>query len=78
MKLLVVEDDAKIAAALRRGLTAEGFQVEVAHDGVDGLWRAREGELRPHPAGHHAAGPQRLPGLRRPPPGRRHDARSSC
>jgi DNA-binding response OmpR family regulator len=43
MKLLVVEDDAKIADALRRGLTAEGFQVEVARDGVDGLWRAREG-----------------------------------
>jgi DNA-binding response OmpR family regulator len=43
MKLLVVEDDAKIAAALRRGLTAEGFTVEVAPDGIDGLWRAREG-----------------------------------
>ena len=43
MKLLVVEDDAKIAGALRRGLTAEGFHVEVAQDGVDGLWRAREG-----------------------------------
>jgi two-component system, OmpR family, response regulator len=42
MKLLVVEDDAKIAGALRRGLTAEGFQVEVAGDGDDGLWRARE------------------------------------
>lgn len=43
MKVLVVEDDAKIAGALRRGLTGEGFQVEVAQDGVDGLWRAREG-----------------------------------
>jgi DNA-binding response OmpR family regulator len=42
MKLLVVEDDAKIAGALRRGLTAEGFQVEVADDGLDGLWRAQE------------------------------------
>lgn len=43
MKLLIVEDDAKIAAALRRGLTAEGFSVEVAPDGVEGLWRAQEG-----------------------------------
>ena len=43
MKLLVVEDDAKIAGALRRGLTAEGFSVEVAADGIEGLWRAREG-----------------------------------
>ena len=43
MKLLIVDDDAKIAAALRRGLTAEGFSVEVAADGPEGLWRAREG-----------------------------------
>ena len=42
MKVLVVEDDGKIASALQRGLTAEGFQVEVAVDGVDGLWRAQE------------------------------------
>ena len=43
MKLLLVEDDVKIAAALRRGLVAEGFSVEVAHDGDDGLWMASEG-----------------------------------
>jgi len=43
MKLLLVEDDAKIAAALRRGLLAEGFTVEIAADGVEGLWRAQEG-----------------------------------
>ncbi len=43
MKLLLVEDDAKLAAAVRRGLEAEGFTVEVAADGEDGLWRATEG-----------------------------------
>jgi two-component system, OmpR family, response regulator len=43
MKLLLVDDDVKIAAALRRGLTAEGFSVEIASDGVEGLWRAQEG-----------------------------------
>ena len=43
MKLLLVEDDAKLAAALRRGLEAEGFGVEVAADGDDGVWRATEG-----------------------------------
>jgi DNA-binding response OmpR family regulator len=43
VKLLLVEDDAKLAAALARGLTAEGFTVEVAADGDDGLWLAREG-----------------------------------
>lgn len=43
MKLLLVEDDAKLAATLRRGLEADGFSVEVAADGDDGLWRATEG-----------------------------------
>ncbi len=43
MKLLLVEDDTKIAAAVRRGLEAEGFSVEVTGDGADGLWRATEG-----------------------------------
>jgi len=43
MKVLVVDDDDKIAAAVARGLRAEGFTVDVEHDGVDGLWRATEG-----------------------------------
>ncbi|HET6949795.1 MAG TPA: response regulator transcription factor [Acidimicrobiales bacterium] len=43
MKLLLVEDDTKLAAAVKRGLEAEGFAVEVAADGEDGLWRATEG-----------------------------------
>jgi DNA-binding response OmpR family regulator len=42
MKLLLVEDDVKIAAAVKRGLEAEGFQVQVATDGDDGLWLATE------------------------------------
>jgi two-component system OmpR family response regulator len=43
VKLLLVEDDTKIATAVTRGLEAEGFTVEVAVDGVDGLWMATEG-----------------------------------
>jgi DNA-binding response OmpR family regulator len=43
VKLLVVEDDVKVAAALARGLRAEGFTVDLAADGDDGLWRAIEG-----------------------------------
>jgi two-component system OmpR family response regulator len=43
MKLLLVEDDAKLSAALRRGLEAEGYAVEVATNGDDGLWQATEG-----------------------------------
>ena len=42
MRLLVVEDETRLAASLRTGLQAEGFAVDVAPDGVDGLWRARE------------------------------------
>ncbi len=43
MKLLVVEDDKKIATAVKRGLEGEGFAVEVSFDGDDGYWRATEG-----------------------------------
>ena len=42
MRLLVVEDDRALAAGLRAGLEAEGFAVDVAGDGVDGLGMARE------------------------------------
>ncbi len=43
MKLLLVEDDVKIAGAVARGLRAEGFTVEIATDGDEGWWRATEG-----------------------------------
>jgi two-component system OmpR family response regulator len=43
VKVLLIEDDPKIATAVARGLEAEGFHVEAALDGTDGLWRAREG-----------------------------------
>jgi DNA-binding response OmpR family regulator len=42
VRLLVVEDEVRLAAALKRGLQAEGFTVDLAHDGVEGLYRARE------------------------------------
>jgi len=42
MRILVVEDERALAAAVRRGLEAEGFAVEVSHDGRDGLWQATE------------------------------------
>ncbi|WP_375574539.1 heavy metal response regulator transcription factor [Paracidovorax oryzae] len=43
MKLLVIEDEAKLAEYLRKGLGEEGFVVDVARDGVDGLHLAMEG-----------------------------------
>ena len=42
MRVLVVEDERRLAAGLRAGLEAEGFAVDVALDGTDGLWLARE------------------------------------
>lgn len=42
MRILVVDDERRLADGIRRGLQAEGFAVDVAHDGVDGLWWARE------------------------------------
>jgi DNA-binding response OmpR family regulator len=39
----MVEDDNHLAAAVSRGLRADGFAVDIAVDGDEGLWRAREG-----------------------------------
>jgi two-component system, OmpR family, response regulator len=42
VRVLVVEDEKRLAAGLKRGLEAEGFATDVALDGTDGLWMARE------------------------------------
>ena len=42
MRILVVEDEKRLAAGLKRGLEAEGFVTDVALDGTEGLWMARE------------------------------------
>ncbi|MCC6436831.1 MAG: response regulator transcription factor [Acidimicrobiales bacterium] len=42
MRILLVEDDESMAATLTTGLRAEGYAVDVSHDGEDGLWRALE------------------------------------
>lgn len=44
MKILIVEDEYKIANALKRGLEQEGYAVDVVYDGDDGLGAARTGE----------------------------------
>jgi len=43
MRILVVEDEKRLATALKRGLEQEGFAVDVAFDGTEGLWMAQEG-----------------------------------
>ncbi|PBB09090.1 DNA-binding response regulator [Kocuria sp. WRN011] len=42
MRVLVVDDEADLLESLRRGLTNEGFVVDVANDGVTGAWLAQE------------------------------------
>ncbi|MEO6280185.1 heavy metal response regulator transcription factor [Roseateles sp.] len=44
MKLLVIEDEIKLADYLRKGLTEAGYVVEVANDGIEGLHLALEGD----------------------------------
>lgn len=44
MRILVVDDEKRFAAAVAQGLKAEGLAVDVAHDGLDGLAMASCGE----------------------------------
>ncbi|MFC8193040.1 response regulator transcription factor [Cellulomonas sp. NPDC057328] len=44
MRVLLVDDEVGLTRALRRGLAAEGFTVDVAHDGETGLRLATDGE----------------------------------
>ena len=46
MRILIVEDEAKIAGLLRRGLAEEGHAADVATRGEDALWMSRGDELR--------------------------------
>jgi heavy metal response regulator len=43
MKILLIEDEVKLAEYLRKGLGEVGYVVDVAHNGVDGLHMALEG-----------------------------------
>jgi DNA-binding response OmpR family regulator len=42
MRVLVVDDEAALTETLREALVGEGFAVDVARNGVDGLWAATE------------------------------------
>jgi two-component system OmpR family response regulator len=44
MRVLIVEDEAKMAGLIRRGLTREGMAVDVVGSGEDALWRAEATE----------------------------------
>lgn len=42
MRVLIVEDDQAMAESLTWGLQAEGYVVDTADNGTDGLWKAQE------------------------------------
>lgn len=42
MRILLVEDDKKLAGYLKKGLMEEQYAVDVFHDGIDGVYWAKE------------------------------------
>lgn len=72
--MLVVEDEPRLAVTLRRGLELEGFVVQHAHTGTDGLWWASEDDfdvivldiMLPDGSGLDLLGTLRAGGERRP------------
>jgi two-component system OmpR family response regulator len=44
MRVLVIEDEPRVASAIGRGLRNHGYAVDISGDGVDGLWKATEYE----------------------------------
>lgn len=44
LRILVIEDEVRLAEAIAEGLKNEGFEVDCASNGVDGLFKAREGQ----------------------------------
>ena len=74
MKILVVEDDAKMAELLRRGLAGQGHAIDVAADGIKGLEKAQAASfdaivldvMLPGMDGLHVAKRLRASGVRTP------------
>lgn len=44
MKILIIEDDQKIASFVQKGLQEEGFIVDTCDDGADGLYLCEQGK----------------------------------
>jgi DNA-binding response OmpR family regulator len=74
MKLLVVEDEGRVAQFIRKGLVEEGHVVDLAEDGVEGLALASVGEydvivldvMLPGKSGFHVASQLRAEGNHTP------------
>lgn len=42
VRILVVDDEVRLATSIARGLQAEGYDVDIVHDGVEAIWQATE------------------------------------
>jgi DNA-binding response OmpR family regulator len=42
VRILVVDDEVRLARSVARALNAEGFDTDIVHDGLDAVWRAGE------------------------------------
>ena len=59
MRILVVEDEQKLAKALKEGLQADQHSVDLAHTGEEGFYLVETEVLRSGAAGCDASRPQR-------------------
>jgi two-component system OmpR family response regulator len=44
MRLLVVDDEVRLAESVARALRMENFDVDIVHNGVEAVWQAQETE----------------------------------
>jgi len=42
VRILIVDDEVRLAESIGRGLRAEGFHTDLVHDGLDAIWQATE------------------------------------
>ena len=76
MRVLVVEDEVKLASLIRRGLREDGLLADVAIKGEDALWMAQATPYDVIVLDVMLPGPRRVRGLRPAARGRRAHARS--
>ena len=63
MRVLIVEDQKKLAALLKRGFEREGMAVDVIGDGAEAVWRAQATAYDAIVMDVMLPGPRRLQGV---------------
>jgi len=55
MRILIIEDELKVAEFIRKGLQQEGYAVDVAYDGQEGAYQAETFDYDAAPRSHASA-----------------------